>query len=79
MVAPSLSSLIMSIIGLGFAGLVIAAVVLFIKDGIDSKREGRKRKTVFTVLFIVAMGILALIVITMVLLALLITAFMKSM
>ncbi len=39
-------------------GACIAATVLFIVDGIMAKRENRRRKVVFTVLFIVSMAII---------------------
>lgn len=38
---------------------VIVSVVLFIKDGIASKREGRRRKKAYTVMFIISIVIIA--------------------
>lgn len=66
-------------IAIAAAAFVTASVVLFIRDGIASKREGRRRKTEYTAMFIVSMvlvGLLALIGILLCILALLI---MRSM
>lgn len=37
----------------------IVSTVLFIKDGIASKREGRRRKKAYTVMFIISIVIIA--------------------
>ncbi len=58
-------------IGISFLGIIliallgacIAATVLFIVDGVMAKREMRKRRTVFTVLFIISMAIIGTFVI----------------
>lgn len=41
---------------------VITSIILFIRDGILAKREERKRKTCYTVMFIISMVIIALVV-----------------
>ena len=38
---------------------VIFSIVLFIKDGMDSKKESRHRKKVYTVMFIISIAIIA--------------------
>ena len=38
---------------------VIVSIVLFIKDGIISKRESRRRKKAYTVMFIISIVIIA--------------------
>ena len=50
---------------------VITSIILFIRDGILAKREERKRKTCYTVMFIISMVIIALVVALSLLLTLL--------
>ena len=57
----------------------IASIVLFIRDGIQAKRENRKRKTVFIVLFILALVMIAIALAIGVLLLLLSFAIMRGM
>ena len=57
----------------------IVSLVLFIVDGVNAKREGRRRKTGFTVMFIVSMTLVGLVVVIIGLLIALISAFMASM
>ena len=35
----------------------VFSVVMFIKDGIASKREGRRRKTAYTVMFVISTAV----------------------
>ena len=66
-------------ITLAITTFVIISIVLFITDGINSKKEGRNRKTRYTVMFIISMVIIALTVIMGILLIILATLFMRSM
>lgn len=50
---------------------IITSTILFIRDGILAKREERKRKTCYTVMFIISMVIIALVVALSLLLTLL--------
>ena len=45
---------------MAIALFAVASVVLFIKDGIASKREGRSRKKKYTVMFIIGMAVIGL-------------------
>ena len=58
---------------------VIASVVLFIRDGIASKREGRSRKTEYTVMFIIGMVLVGLVALIAILLTILAVLIMRSM
>lgn len=58
---------------------VIVSVILFIKDGIASKKEGRQRKNTNKVMFIISMTIEALAVTVGVLLWILAVLVMRSM
>jgi len=58
---------------------VIAAIVLFIKDGILAKREGRGRNKKYTVMFIISMTIVALMAVIGILLCILAMLVMRSM
>ena len=51
--------------------LFVITIILFIRDGILAKREERKRKTCYTVMFIISMVIIALVVALSLLLTLL--------
>ena len=61
----------LSIILIALLGACIAATVLFIVDGIAAKREMRRRRTVFTVLFIISMAIIGTVAIMYVMLSIL--------
>ena len=41
-----------------FAAFLIVSIVMFIKDGVDSKRESRPRKLKYVVMFTVSMTII---------------------
>lgn len=58
---------------------VIASIILFIKDGILAKQEGRGRKKIYTVMFIISMAIIALVVVIGILLFILAMLVMRSM
>ncbi|MCR5127056.1 MAG: hypothetical protein K6B69_03040 [Lachnospiraceae bacterium] len=58
---------------------VIAAVICFITDGINAKKEGRKRKTGCTVAFIISMVFVALIIVGLILIAVLAASVMVGM
>ena len=58
-------------ITLGITIFVIVSSVLFIKDGIASKKEGRSRNKKFTVMFIVSMVIIGLLIVIGILLSIL--------
>ena len=49
------------IVALAVPIFIITSIVLFIRDGINAKKEGRKRETGFTIMFIISMVIIALI------------------
>lgn len=66
-------------ITIGIAVFVIVSVVLFIRDGIVSKREGRNRNKKYTVMFIISMVIIGLLVVIGVLLSILAILVMRSM
>lgn len=66
-------------ITIGIAVFVIASIVLFIRDGIASKREGRNRNKKYTVMFIISMVIIGLLVVIGVLLSILAILVMRSM
>ncbi len=50
---------------------VIISIVMFIKDGIASKKEGRNRNKGYTVMFIISMAIIGLFVVIGILLSIL--------
>lgn len=58
---------------------MIVSIVLFIKDGIASKKEGRSRNKKFTVMFIVSMVIIGLLIVIGILLSILAMLVMRSM
>ncbi len=66
-------------ITLGITIFVIVSIVLFIKDGIASKKEGRSRNKKFTVMFIVSMVIIGLLIVIGILLSILAMLVMRSM
>lgn len=66
-------------ITIGVVVFVIVSIVLFIRDGIVSKREGRNRNKKFTVMFIISMVIIGLLVVIGVLLSILAILVMRSM
>lgn len=66
-------------ITIGIVVFVIVSIVLFIRDGIVSKREGRNRNKKFTVMFIISMVIIGLLVVIGVLLSILAILVMRSM
>ena len=74
-----LSSLVKILIALGVAAAVVVIVVLFIRDGIKAKKEGRCRNDKITALFTVAMIITALALVLGGLLILLASLVMRSM
>lgn len=66
-------------ITIGIVVFVIASIVLFVRDGIVSKREGRNRNKKYTVMFIISMVIIGLLVVIGVLLSILAILVMRSM
>jgi len=66
-------------ITLGITIFVIVSIVLFIKDGIASKKEGRSRNKKFTVMFIVSMVMIGLLIVIGTLLSMLAMLVMRSM
>ena len=66
-------------ITLGITIFVIVSIVLFIKEGIASKKEGRSRNKKFTVMFIVSMVIIGLLIVIGILLSILAMLVMRSM
>lgn len=58
---------------------VISSVILFIRDGILAKREGRNRKIKYKVMFIISMAIIAMAAMAGIFLLLLAMAVMRSM
>ena len=66
-------------ITIGIVVFVIVSIVLFIRDGIVSKREGRNRNKKYTVMFIISMVIIGLLVVIGVLLSILAILVMRSM
>ena len=58
---------------------VIVSVVLFIRDSILAKREGRGRKMIYIVMFAISMTIIALVIMIIMLLYILGTLIMRSM
>lgn len=58
---------------------VIISIILFIKDGIASKKEKRQRKNTYKVMFIISMTIVASAVTVGVLLSILAALVMRSM
>ena len=58
---------------------VISSVVLFIRDGIHAKSEGRNRKIKYKVMFIISMAITAMAAMIGIFLFLLAIAVMRSM
>ena len=61
--------LMMFVIGIFLFAII--STILFIKDGIRAKREGTGRNTTITVLFVISMGIIALVAIIWILLLIL--------
>ena len=66
-------------ITLGITIFVIVSIVLFIKDGIASKKEGRSRNKKITVMFIISMVIIGLLIVIGILLSILAMLVMRSM
>lgn len=64
---------------IAIALFVLASIVLFIKDGMDSKKEGRRRKTIYTVMFIISMVIVVLFILGIIFLSILAMLIMRSM
>lgn len=64
---------------IAIALFVLVSIVMFIKDGIDAKKEGRKRNIVFTVMFIMSMVIVGLFIVGVILLSILAMLVMRSM
>ena len=64
---------------IAIALFVLASIVLFIKDGMDSKKEGRRRKTIYTVMFIISMVIAVLFILGIIFLSILAMLIMRSM
>ena len=58
---------------------VIVSVVLFIRDGMLAKREGRGRKIIYIVMFAISMTIIALVIMIIILLYILGKLIMRSM
>ncbi|MBE6843919.1 MAG: hypothetical protein E7510_14025 [Ruminococcus sp.] len=46
---------------------IISSIVLFIKDGITAKKESRKRKKRYTVMFIISMVFIGLTILSFIL------------
>lgn len=63
----------------GIVAFVIISIVLFIRDEIVSKREGRNRNKKYTVMFIISMVIIGLLVVIGILLSILAILVMRSM
>lgn len=66
-------------ITLGITIFVIVSIVLFIKDGIASKKEGRSRNKIITVMFIISMVIIGLLIVIGILLSILAMLVMRGM
>ena len=64
---------------IAIALFAVVSVVLFIKDGIASKREGRSRKKKYTVMFIISMAVIGLAAVIGILLLALTALIMLSM
>ena len=64
---------------IALALFVLASSVLFVKDGMDSKKEGRRRKTAYTVMFIISMVIAGLFILGVIFLSILAMLIMRSM
>ena len=64
---------------IALALFVLASSVLFVKDGMDSKKEGRRRKTTYTVMFIISMVIAGLFILGVIFLSILAMLIMRSM
>ncbi|MBP5654096.1 MAG: hypothetical protein J6X33_01130 [Clostridiales bacterium] len=64
---------------IAIAGYIILSIVLFIKDGINAKKEGRRRSIKIIVMFVIAMTVVGMIVVGYALLMLLLAAIMRSM
>ena len=58
---------------------VIVSVVLFIRDGMLAKEEGRGRKIIYIVMFAISMTIIALVIMIIMLLYILGMLIMRSM
>jgi hypothetical protein len=77
--ATSMASILFTLLGCIFIAYVIVSIVLFIVDGVNAKREGRKRTVGLTVMFIVAMALLGLTIVFCALLFALTMAIVSSM
>lgn len=75
----SIASILFTLLGCIFIAYVIVSIVLFIVDGVNAKREGRKRTVGLTVMFIVAMALLGLTIVFCALLFALTMAIVSSM
>ena len=64
---------------IALALFVLASSVLFVKDGMDSKKEGRRRKTTYTVMFIISMVIAGLFILGVIFFSILAMLIMRSM
>lgn len=58
---------------------VIVSIVLFIKDGIKAKQEGRERNQTYKHMFIISMVIIGLAVVIGIMLCVLAASIMRSM
>ena len=75
----SLLEIFAGAIMIAIALFAVVSVVLFIKDGIASKREGRSRKKKYTVMFIISMAVIGLAAVIGILLLALTALIMLSM
>ena len=66
-------------IALGIAIVVIVSIVLFMKDGMASKKDGRSRNKKITVMFIISMVITGLSIVIGILLMILAMLAIRSM
>ncbi|MCR4618480.1 MAG: hypothetical protein K5669_09905 [Lachnospiraceae bacterium] len=79
MAVASIMNIILILLASILCAFIIISTVLFIKDGIAAKREGRPRTKSYTVMFIISMALLGLVITVTVLLILLTFAIMTSM
>ncbi len=75
----NLVQIIGSTITIAITLFVIISIILFIKDGITSKKGGQGRNNKYTVMFIISMAIVGLVVIIGILLSILAVLVMRSM
>ncbi len=81
--SPFASDIIRSLVTVGLitavAVYLIICVVLFIRDGIQAKKEQRKRKTGITVMFVISMALFLVVGGGMLFLSILAAAIMRGM